>query len=310
MLKKTIITFLLSIIFILAINGVNAIGDCNITRLASGAYQASSTALIVNTSVSVSSGENITNVTFTIRNTEFTNGSLNGTSAPLAQSVFHGFPIDISSITSGNSIGVRLTCYNQTDNRADSSKNSSANLTWNLDFTNPLITIQQPNSGETVSAKGTGLVTFGYTPTDINLGNSTLYIDGQTVKSSISETTSSNITSGAKATFTNSFSANNNSITFIVELTDLAGNQINSSSRTFNVFVQGAAEPVEVFVTPSGEVISTPAQPKGKAITKPLTFGNIGKVGNLLSSPLIWGGTIIFAVGLFIWRQSRKKIKS
>jgi len=178
-------------------------------------------------------------------------------------------------------------------------------LTFVIDRTNPVITIQNPSAGQTVSAKGTGLVQIDYTPRDTNFGNSTYYINGVRQTSSTSGTTSPNITSGsAKNSFTKVFGNNNNSITLIVELTDLSGRKTNSSTVTFNVFRQGAPEPAVVFVTPSGEVISTPAQPKGKAITKPIAIGN---VGNLLSNAWVWGGIIIAAVGLFIWWQNKKK---
>lgn len=307
-MKKIMSLFLLSLIFIFAISSVNAILDCNLTKAADSSYIASSTAFLVNTSVSVGNGENVTNITLTIRNTQFVNSTLNGTSI-VNQVVSHAFPINIASITSGNSVGVFITCYNQSDSAIAASAKNSSNLTWNLDFTNPTITIQQPAQGEMVSAKGTGKVLIDYTPTDTNLGNSTYYINGVRQTSSTSATTSSNLTSGSrKNTFTKYFGTNNNSINLIVEITDLAGNKANSSTTTFNVFVQGAAEPAKVFITPSGEVISTPAQPKGKAITKtPLSFGKVGNAGSLLSNPLVWGGAIIVAVGLFIWWQNKKR---
>ena len=255
--------------------------------------------------------KNITNVSFIfISGTSrfvFTNTTLNGTGGAIAGSQNGSFTyaINVNNLTPNLVYTVRVEVRNSTELGNDGAVNSSP-VTFTLDSISPLITINLPNSGETVAAKGTGLVTFEYTPTEINLGNSTLYIDGQPVKSSLSSTTSPNVTTGARNRFTNMFSANNNSRTFIIELTDLAGQKINSSSRTFGVFVQGAADPVTVFVTPSGERISSPAQPKGKAITKPSALGNIGNAGNLLSNPLVWGGIIVAALIGFVWYQNRK----
>ena len=272
------------------------------------------------TNKSMPSGRaNITNVTITVGSTVYANSTINGTKTNISLAsgsanvdTFAGdftFTISSSQLQADRSYGVFATCYNHTLDDGAVSINSSNN-TYTIDNINPTVTIQSPSAGQTISAKGTGLVLIEYTPIEVNLGNSTYYINGERQTSTTSGTTSPNITSGSrKNTFTKIFGGNNNSITLRVEATDLAGLKTNSSTTTFNVFREGAAEPAKVFVTPSGEVISTPAEPKGKAITKPLTFGNIGNVENLLSNPLVWGGTILATVGSFIWWQNRKRKK-
>ncbi len=259
--------------------------------------------------------KNITNVSFIFTNGAtrfvFTNTTMNGTGGLIEGNLRGDFLFNISAnnLTPNLAYTVRVEIRNSTEIGNDGAVNSSA-ITYTLDSISPTITINQPNSGEIVSAKGTGIVDFRYTPSDINLGNSTLYFDGQPAKSSTSATTSSNITSGTRNTFRHDYPVNNNSMAFIIEITDLAGNKVNSTSRTFSVFVQGAAEPVTVFVTPSGERISSPAKPKGKLTQTGISFGkigNVGNAGNILSNPFVWGGVIIAAVGLFIWKQNKKK---
>ena len=257
---------------------------------------------------------NITNVSFVFISGStrfvFTNTTVNGTAAAGGLVGEFTYRIQPDDLTANLAYTVRVEIRNTTNTNNDGAVNSSS-LIYTLDSTNPSITIQKPNQGETVSAKGTGLVLIDYTPTDTNLGNSTYYINGVRQTSSISGTTTPNITSGSKKnTFSKIFGANNNTITLIVEITDLAGGKTNSSTVTFNVFREGAAEPAKVFVTPSGEVISTPAQPKGKPLqtgASSTSKGNIGNAGSLLSNPLVWGGIIVLAVGGFIWYQNRKK---
>ena len=257
--------------------------------------------------------KNITNVSFIFTSGTtrfvFTNTTMNGTGGAIAgnQNGSFTYTINANNLTANLAYTVRVEIRNSTELGNDAAVNSSA-ITYTLDSINPSITIQQPAQGETVSAKGTGIFLIDYTPTDTNLGNATYYIEGIPQTSSTSGTTSPNLTSGSrKNTFTKFFGTNNDSIDLIIEITDLAGGKTNSSTTTFNVFVAGSPEPVKVFVTPEGKVISVPTEPKGKAITKPISFGNIGNAGSLLSNPLVWGGAIIVAVGLFIWWQNRKK---
>ena len=258
--------------------------------------------------------QNVTNVTWTVGGTSvFSNTTVNGTlpktdGGGTAGSGGFTFTINSSNLSSGG-LTAYATCYNSTSALDGSVSRNSSSITYNVDRTNPLVTVQAPRQGETIAAKGTGLATISYTPTDSNLGNSSLFINNFIVKSSTSATATSNLTSGStQNSFTMVFASNNNSNTLKVEIKDLAGRKTNSSEITFSMFREGSAEPVTVFVTPSGEVISTPATPKGKAITKtPLSSGNIGNVGGLLSNPIVWGGIIVVAVGGFIWYQNRKR---
>ena len=254
--------------------------------------------LNLNATVTWTSPMNITNVTFIfIQGTTYTrffNNTINGSRTTTTSGDFK-VNISASQLTE-NKFDVIVEARNDSEVGTTSAQINSTTITFTIDRTNPSVTIQQPAQGETVSAKGTGKVIIDYTPTDTNLGNATYYIEGVPQTSSTSGTTSSNLTSGSrKNTFTKVFATNNNSIDLIVEITDLSGRKTNSSTTTFNVFVQGSAEPVKVFVTPSGEIISTPAEPKGKAITKTstktsLSFGKVGNGGKLLSNPLVWGG--------------------
>ena len=328
MLKKIKTSLILPILFILFAMPALAVldsdtDDVNITinYPRNNEYNASSIVnLVLNATVrwaGSSNGRdmNITNGTFYFivgtNTTTYVNSTVNGSRTSLTGGDF------TVNITYGEiaprTYTVIFEARNASDTASPSSSINSSSITFTIDRTNPVITIQQPNQGQTVSAKGTGLVTIEYTPTDTNLGNSTYYINGVRQTSSTSGTTSPNITSGSrKNTFTKVFGSNNNSVTLRVEITDLAGLKTNSSTITFNVFREGSTEPFKVFVTPSGEVISSPAEPKGKTIQKSPTgnigkTGNIGNIGGLLSNPFVWGGAIIVAVGLFIWWQNKKK---
>ena len=253
--------------------------------------------------------KNITNVSFIFTSGStrfvFTNTTMNGTGGAIEGARVGDFTYRIQpdDLTANLAYTVRVEIRNSTQLSNDGAVNSSS-LTYTLDSLNPSIVVFLPQSNEIVSSKGIGEVIYEYTPTDTNFGNSSLYIDGRLVKSSTSGTTAPNVTTGARNRFKTYFTANNLSRSFIIELTDLAGNKLNSTSRTFGVFVQGASKPESVFVTPSGQVISTPAEPKGKAITKPLAIGN---AGNLLSNPFVWGTIIVIAVGGFIYWQNKKR---
>ena len=317
-MKSKIITSLLSVLLILmfAMQTNAKIDSCTLNNPAARQYDNGQIKLNVTAIWSGNgvAGFNVTNATITIGTTTYSNSTVNGsqTNTSGSQSVGKGdftFTVNASDVLSDGARTTYATCWNSTNAAATDNSLNSTSITYTVDTQSPIITIQQPAQGETVSAKGTGKVLIDYTPTDTNLGNSSYYINGVLQSSSISGTTSPNITSGSrKNTFTKFFGTNNNTITLIVEITDLAGRKTNSSTTTFNVFREGSAEPAKVFVTPSGEVISSPATPKGKAITKtPLSFGNIGNAGNLLSNPFVWGGAILAAVGLFIWWQNRKR---
>lgn len=258
-------------------------------------------------------GANLTNVTWVLTDgvnfANYTNGTVNGSAGVGVSTGDFTFTITASDVLADGNYTIFAICQNDTIPHVTTSDTTlnTTKIEYTIDSTNPSVTIQQPNQGQTVSAKGTGKVTIEFTPSDTNLGNATYYINNFRQTSSVSATNNPNFTSGKRTQFTKFFGSNNNSITLKVEITDLAGRKTNSSTITFNVFREGAAEPAIVFITPSGERISTPATPKGKAITKPLTFGNIGNTGNLLSNPFVWGGAIIAAVGLFIWWQNRKR---
>lgn len=309
--KKLILLSLLFVFFLLpnmnAINCTMNVPDANI-------FDIGTLNLTVNVTANwEGAAQNVTNATVTIGTVTFNNGTVNGTLPKTDGGGTAGkgdftFTINSSALSTG-SLTAYATCYNSTSALDGSTSRNSSSVTYTVDRTNPLVTIQNPAQGQTVSAKGTGRVQIDYTPTDTNLGNSSFFINNLIVSSSTSGSTSPNITSGSpKNSFSTVFGSNNNSITLKVLIRDLGGRETNSSEVTFSVFRAGAAEPVTVFVTPSGEVISTPAQPKGKAIQKiPLSSGNIGNTGNLLSNPLVWGGLIVVAVGFFIWWQNRKK---
>lgn len=327
MLKKTkrlmLLLPVLLIFFLLGIANVNAanVTTCTLVNPSptnqydNGVIKLNTTA-IWNT-ISLNESDGVSNVTFIFygngTTTVFSNSTANGTrtnatAGATALTAQYTFTLVDADLADNVVYSVVSSCYdNVTDSDAKRTLNSSV-ATYTVDTINPAVTIQKPNQGETISSKGEGKVPIDFTATDTNLGNATYYINGVQVSSSTSGTTSSNLTSGSRKNyFTKFFGSNNNSITLIVEITDLAGRKTNSSTTTFSVFTAGAAEPVTVFVTPSGEIISTPAQPKGKAITKPIALGNIGNVGNLLSNPLVWGGIIVVAVVGFIWWQNRKK---
>ena len=130
------------------------------------------------------------------------------------------------NITTNLSDGIYYWRARATDLVDNSSITEIRNFT--IDITNPSITLNYPVDGLSFT---TSTITFRYTVTDINIANSTLFIDNIPLK-----TNSSGLTSGVQDSYTNTTLKNGNH-KWYVNVRDLANNQVNSSIFNFLVDV-------------------------------------------------------------------------
>lgn len=135
---------------------------------------------------------------------------------------------------------------------------TNATSTFIIDNTFPTITLNNPNNGEQVIPND-GLVNFYYTPNDLNFGNVTLFTSGSISARAHSDTTSPNISNNRVNSFSINFGTSG-SRTWIIQVRDLAGNVINSSSRTINILLasEGGAPIVTNGGTHGGVLIAPP----------------------------------------------------
>lgn len=194
-------------------------------------------------------GFNITNVTITIGSLNYTNSTVNGTGGQATSIGDFTFTVNSSQVNSDGAFSAYATCFNTTDAQQVSGFVSSSTITYTIDSTDPRIALERPQDRISLGASN-GVITFEYTPTETNLGNCTLYLGGNRIKSSTSATTTPNISSGGLTKFTRNFPADNTSLTWNVECRDLAGRSANATARTISVLVSGFANVVD----PSGGV--------------------------------------------------------
>lgn len=295
-MKKIISLSILSLFLITLFSlSVNAL-TCTLNNPTDKQYD--NGVIMLNVSTVRSTDENVTNVTWTIGTSVFVNDTINGTNSSSTTGDFT-YTLVASDLADG-SFTAYASCYNSTlnaDHHANVSTNSTS-ITYTVDTINPAISLNKPNKGQKVAIKGGGDIKFKYTPTETNLGNSTLYLDGKAVKSSTSVTTVPNITSGEVNEFSYFFKGNNNSVTFIIELTDLAGLKTNSSTYTFSVFTDGSI-PKEKIIDRGGQPL--PSQP---VTQKPFAVGE--GVGSFVGR-WWWAIAIVIAVAGFIYWKEKKK---
>lgn len=239
-------------------------------------------------------------------NISFTNETVNGTRTTTGKGDFT-FTISANNLTANTQYTVKIEIKNSTVTDASNGAVNSTSATFTLDSTNPTVTLDKPTNYYKVNIKGGGDVVFKYTPTDTNLGNATLYVDGQKLKSSTSGTTSSNLTSGSINEFTKYYNSNNNSAYWNVEITDLAGNKKNSTTWYYSVYTTGAASAAQVYITDSGERI--PISQKPTQSVSPITNLPLKETITNFVVKWIWLIVIIVAVGGFILFKTRKKKK-
>lgn len=192
------------------------------------------------------SGNNLTNVTFTVGTSIFSNFTINGTStnSTAGAKALKGdftFTISSSNVPTDGAYTTYATCYNETTASNGGTALNSSSLTYTIDTIKPGIMLNEPYGGSTVIPNN-DVVTFKYTPASSNLGNCSLHINNVNVKSSTSGTTSSNVSQDNANTFLNAFTNDNNSVRAVVECVDLAGLVGDSNNITFNV-LKGAISP-------------------------------------------------------------------
>jgi len=250
-MKKFTIFAILMLTSIMLPSVLATIETCSINIPINNHYQAGT--LVLNASAtwrseSATIDNNVTNVSFAVGSNTYWNASINGTAtnttgnAGVAGGDFT-FKIATSSLSDG-AYTVTATCYNDTAGGAVNSLDSSSR-TLNIDNTNPINRITFPTSGLSVGVTN-DQISITHIPSETNLGNATLYLNGAVDQSDTS------LTSGIDNIFTKSYTADDSSEVAIVEITDLAGNKINSSSVTFSVIQSGGS----VIVTSSSGGVS------------------------------------------------------
>ena len=307
--KKIILLMLSLLILSLFSLSANAVGDCNITvGPSSGAFMNSQTALLVNISGSKFGIENITNATLTIGSTVYNSSpsGKNGSSTD-GSTINFGWHIDISTLSEGAKT-VYATCFNSTSyNEPDSAENSTS-FTWNLDFTSPSVVIHQPTQGSTVQVDTANKISMEYTPTDTNLGNITIYLEGSPNSKATSDTTSPNSTvlTGVRNKLALIFTADATNQDAILEVADLAGNKINSSTRTFGA-LYSVGELSTSIVTSGGQLVpvSTAQQPLASAPIKTVADAKFKTKGFLDKYGLIVLVVALIGGGIYIYKRRK-----
>lgn len=246
---------------------------------------------------------NITNVSFVFTSGStryvFTNITINGTRTTTGRGDFT-YLLQPSNLTANLKYEVRVEIRNSTTIGDDGAVNSSF-VIFTLDSLTPTISLSKPHSRESVSTTE-GFITFEYTPTDTNLANVTLYVNGVINKTSTSTTATSNATSGTVNRFTTLYTVNDDSESYIVEVVDLAGNKINSTSFSYSVIVFGGDVKTVYVDSASGQqqAISPTTVPK----QPPLVVSNAGAPDWFMD--YWWVIPIVVAVGIFIIFKTKK----
>jgi len=253
---------------------------------------------------------NISNVSFVFTSGStrfvFTNDTVNGTRTSTGEGDFT-YKIQANSLTANLAYTVVVEIRNSTDLGNDGAVNSSS-ITFTMDSINPSgVTLERPHNKEGTSPRE-GIITLEYTFTEINAGNSTLYLNGVKEKASTSGTTTPNITSGITNKFTKGYTADDSSESWIIEITDLAGLKANSSAFTYSVIFSGGEIQTRQF-TPSGQPIPTQQEIKtAKAQGRPFAVSQPS--GNVFMEFLAgwwWVLLIVGVVGIFIWNKNRSQ---
>ena len=114
--------------------------------------------------------------------------------------------------------------------------NSSVNRTVRIDATNPTIDIHNPieNYFSTFREEGNSFAAiFNFTPTDLNLQNCSVIIDG------VQNATNNSVLSGTPLTyFYNHTNSSNGTISWYASCNDLSGREFNTTART--LYISGA----------------------------------------------------------------------
>lgn len=183
-----------------------------------------------------------TNVTNFYNGTASMNGSVKTT---LSIGDFF-FNLSYGNISEGT-YTVHFVVYNETTAPVTNTNQiNSSKVQFTIDRSGGSVVISTPLSGSTV-VPNANVVTFEYTPVETNLGNCSLNLNNQLVKSSTSGTITPNVTSGVLQRFYQPFGDDNLTVRLAIRCIDLAGNPSISSQLnnfTFNVLIGGMSPAV------------------------------------------------------------------
>lgn len=247
---------------------------------------------------------NATNVTWYVikgtNETFFRNSTVNGTRTTPSKADFT-YTIPINGLSEGIWVitaEVRIE-YNLSAGLANTTNSSPLTLT--IDKTRPSVSLERPHNRESISPSE-GIVTLEYTFTETNAGNATLYVSGAVEERATSNTITPNITTGKTNSFSKTYSADDSSETYIVEVTDLAGNKQNSTSFTYSVIFSGGEIQQRQFDS-SGQPIQTQddvQRQQALSVSPPAGDGNV-----FIDWLLSWGwiAIIVIAVVIFIYKK-------
>lgn len=245
---------------------------------------------------SVEKATNITNVTwyFTAGSTtySFNNATINGTAAPGTARGDFIFTVSPQNLTANTAFTVKVEIKNSTDVGNDGAVNSSS-FTFTLDSNNPGLTLNNPTNGETVIPSD-GLLSFFYTPSDTNLANATLYVNGARDSRATSNGIGPNATNSAVNVLKSRYAASG-STTWRIELTDLAGNKFNSTARTLNVVLASEG---------GSPIVGSGSSASGGVFVGPKAFG-LQNRPSFLERNLVW--IILGGIAIFIYKGRRKR---
>mgnify|MGYP001611021593 FL=1 len=281
------------------IGGITAVNHTYNRSLTDAGY------IIVNVSVGWSAPTNITNITLYVINGENISKFYNHTTNGSRSTTLGGdFRINISLSEGTYTLIAEAANVSEIDGSDYKFLNSSP-IIFTFDKTFPVASLERPHNKEGVTPSD-GIITLEYTFTEANAGNSTLYVDGARIKSSTSGSINPNVSTGLTNKFTRRYAADDSSESWLIEITDLAGNKANSSASIYSVIYSGGEIQTRAF-TPSGQPIPNQAdvqkaQAQGRplSVSPPKTTGS-GFIGFLMG--WWWVILIFIVVGMYIYNK-------
>lgn len=265
---------------------------------------------ILNATVNYAPPMNLTNVSFILfvgtNYTRYTNSTINGSRTVAGSLGDWIFNISAQNLSEG-SYTVVAEAHNSTEWSNPQTAINSSSITFTIDRTAPVIALERPQNGISLTPQE-GNIRFDYRPTEVNLGNCSLYLAGRRAQSSTSGTTSPNVSTGSTNSFTTRFGGNNQSLSWNVECVDLAGLRANATARTINVLAVGFSN----IVSPGGAVSSSGGKEYLVVDGKTLAVGNTNQMPAKKDSRFLqqYGGWIaLLAVAGLIWLMWKWKPK-
>ena len=184
-------------------------------------------------------GMNLSNGTFYFilgtNITKYINTTINGSqSSTAAGNSSFTFNISYGNLSEGTYTVYFVVRNETTAPVSNINEINSSKIAFTIDRTNPLITLQRPITGSSVTPSA-NILTLEYTPIDTNFGNCSLFINGVRQTSSTSNTFTPNVSSGVINRFYTNYSSSDSSESWLIECRDLAGLVSNSTASTYNV---------------------------------------------------------------------------